>query len=100
VEHDLSISSSYTDPDGNKVRGRITVVRALTHLGKLPLYPYPQSFQGRFLGVLSDGKLVGLAQGQLDHFKFGQEVRAEFIGKTYKFRRLESDGTFEVSMGW
>ena len=62
MEHDLSISSSYTDPDGNKVRGRITVVRALTHLGKLPLYPYPQSFQGRFLGVLSDGKLVGLAQ--------------------------------------
>jgi hypothetical protein len=100
MEHELSISSAYIDLDGSSVRGVITVVKADTDLGSLPLYPYPESFDGRLVGTLTEGNLIEITGEQLDHFRFGREVRIDFIGKPYKFRRLEGDGAFEVFMSW
>jgi hypothetical protein len=100
MEHELSISSAYTDPDGSDVRGVITVVKAETDLGSLPLYPFPESFEGRLVGTLFEGNLIEMTGEQLDQFRFGRDVRIDFIGKPYKFRRLEADGAFEIVMSW
>ncbi|MFZ1083359.1 MAG: hypothetical protein WAN35_00185 [Terracidiphilus sp.] len=98
MEHDLSISSSYIDPDGNEVRGVFTVVKAETNLGKVPLYPYPESFTGRLIGIHFEGKLIELTMEQLNHFRFGQDVRVEFIGKLYRFKQLDADRSFEMAL--
>lgn len=35
---------------------------------------------------------------QLNHFRFGQDVRVEFIGKLYRFKQLDADRSFEMAL--
>jgi hypothetical protein len=93
--HLLSISCSYTNPDGINVRGKITGVEAETTLDKPPLFPYPEQFKGRLIGIPSGGGHIELTSEQLDDFGSG---RVDFIGKQYEFQRLDEDGTFEVCL--
>jgi hypothetical protein len=97
MEHLLSISSLLqTDPQGNKIWGNITGVTAETDLAASPLYPFPERFEGRLVGIPFEGKLIELTEQQLNHFRFDREVRVDFLGKLYKFKGLENNGTFEI----
>jgi hypothetical protein len=92
MEHPLSITTGLgTDHQGHQLRSRITTVMAETNLGPSPQLGFPESIEG---------KLVGLTPQLLNQLKFGQDVEVGFEGKRYKFSRLEKDGSFELQKDW
>lgn len=92
MEFDLSITSLIdTDAQGNQQRSAIIPVKAEADLGQHSEFGWPDSFSG---------KLIGLTQEQLLHFKFDPGVEVVFRGKRYKFEEIEKDGTFQLRKSW
>lgn len=88
MEHQLIISTGNGfDREGHQLVRQHNVI-AETNLEADPL-GFPDSFAG---------KLAGVTEEQLIQFRDAVEVG--FLGKRYKFSRLEKDGKFELRKDW
>jgi hypothetical protein len=88
MEHQLSITWVVGErADKRELRSLVTTVVAEIDKGPSPQRAFPDSL---------DGKLVGITRGLRSQLKFGRGVDVVFSGKAYKFSRLENDGTFEL----
>lgn len=72
-------------------QGPVRQVAAETDLGDLPLIAYPDSVEG---------KLLGMSVDELLKLRFGESVTVGISGKRYKFSRLEKDGAFTLRKDW
>jgi hypothetical protein len=89
MEHQLSIMVGHgRDKEGHQLLRQINLV-AETNLEARPL-GFPDAFGGTLLG----------AQELLHEIATNDYVEVGFLGKRYKFTRLEADGTFEVRQDW
>ena len=92
MEHPLSITWVVdVSTDKRELRSLVSTVMAEIDLGPSPQLAFPDSL---------DGKLVGITPKFLSRLKFGQGVDVVFSGKAYKFSRLENEGTFELRKDW
>jgi hypothetical protein len=92
MEHALSINWVVgVDAEKREYRSLVATVMAEIDLGPSPQLAFPDSL---------DGKLVGITPELLSRLKFGQGVDVVFSGKAYKFSRLENDGTFGLRKDW
>lgn len=92
MEHELQITTALgtrRDHAGNlrQRRSGVITVKAETSLRLAVDEEYPDSFEG---------KLLGMTPEQFGAIKFGENVEAGFGSKRYRFTRLEPDGTFEL----
>ncbi len=78
------------DPQGHKLRSRITEVWAEAELGQYAEFGFPDPFSG---------KLVNTPPEQILEFKSLPEVEVIFRGTWYTFEVLEQDGTFRLRRG-
>jgi hypothetical protein len=82
MQHQLRITI-----DGAPVK----LVSAETSLGPSPQLGMPEFFHG---------KLLRLSPEQVLEIKFAKDVMVGFEGWSFKFSKLEKDGTFELTKAW
>lgn len=78
------------DPQGRRLRSRITEVLAAAELGQYAEFGFPDPFCG---------KLVNASLEQILQFKSLPEVEVAFRGTWYTFEELEQDGSFKLRRG-
>jgi hypothetical protein len=84
------------DAQGHLLRSSITSFLAGTDLGPGPQLDFPQTINGRLTPLPENPSQ--LTPDQLFQFRMKPEVEVLFEGKRYSFRKLEKDGTFELSL--
>src|SRR2546426_196066 len=89
MEQQLIITTAVgKDRHGHQLRSSTINVLAETTVSSDD--DFPESFTGKLLKV---GSI------QLNRIRFGPDVEVNFLGKRYKFIRLEQDGNFELQKG-
>lgn len=92
MEHPLSITWVIGETaEKVEYRSLVETVIADMEIGPSPQMAFPDSL---------DGKLVNIKPELLQQLKFGRGVDVTFSGRSYRFSRLESDGSFELRKDW
>lgn len=87
----LAIISPYLDIDG-EVRSLLYSTETETNLNPPPLYPQPKCFTGKITNISVAGTQCPISV--IERFKYLPDTRIEFLGKAFRFTRLELDGSF------
>lgn len=89
MQHQFSITTALgKDRDGHQLRSQSMIYQAETELGATPQVSTPERITGR---------LLGLSQTEVLKLATSKEAEAGFEGYSYRFIRLDPDGSFTLT---